>query len=243
MGPGKLTSIAAATAFSLLLAGGSAGADEWNRKTFLTFSGPVEIPGMVLPAGTYTFQIANPETSSRVIQVLDKSGTHVQRMFFALPTELVEAPDQPVVKFAERAEGRPEAIKAWFYPGERTGYEFVYPRSQAVKIARASHERVLSAPDKSIETSENSKPAEAFKNAKVERVDENGNVAEAVRPAVAPRTEPPRNETAFVQGNPQASQNSAAQLPKTASSLPLFQLVSVLSLAAGAGLRAFRAVR
>jgi hypothetical protein len=238
MVPVKLTSIAAATAFSLLLAGGTAGADEWNRKTFLTFSGPVEIPGMVLPAGTYTFQIANPDTSSRVIQVLDKSGTHVESMFFALPTELTQAPDQPVVKFAERAEGRPEAIKAWFYPGDRTGYEFVYPRSQAVRIARASHQSVLSAADKSIETTDQSRPAEVFRNARVERVDENGNVGEPVRPVVTARVER-GNDPGFVQGNA----SSAAQLPKTASSFPLVQLVSALALAAGVGLRAFRTAR
>jgi hypothetical protein len=137
-----------ATAFSAILASGIAGAQTWNKTTYLTFSGPVSLPGISLPAGTYTFQIANPDSGSRVIQVSDKDKKNVRGLFFAIPTQLPDPSNDPVVRFAERPEGAPEAIKAWFYPGERTGYEFVYPRSQAVKIAKANHEKVLSYPDR-----------------------------------------------------------------------------------------------
>jgi len=34
-------------------------ADEWNKKTVMTFNQPVEIPGQILPAGTYTFKLLN----------------------------------------------------------------------------------------------------------------------------------------------------------------------------------------
>ena len=49
-------------------------ADEWNKRTYLTFSGPVQVPGATLPAGTYTFEIANPDTSRHVIRVSEKDS-------------------------------------------------------------------------------------------------------------------------------------------------------------------------
>ena len=36
-------------------------ADQWDKQTLVTFSNPVEVPGRVLPAGTYVFKIANSQ--------------------------------------------------------------------------------------------------------------------------------------------------------------------------------------
>jgi hypothetical protein len=224
--------VVAATAFSAVVASGIAGAQTWNKRTYLTFSGPVSLPGITLPAGTYTFQIANPDSGSRVIQVMDKDMKNVRGMFFAIPSQLADPPNEPVVRFAERPEGAPEAIKAWFYPGERTGFEFVYPRSQAVKIARANHEKVLSYPDPAPRQTASTQPVEEFKNARVERVDENSQLTAVPRtPAVS--NEPPQ----------QSASNAAStesRLPQTASPLALYELLSGLSLAAGVALRARR---
>jgi hypothetical protein len=41
-------------------------ASEWDQKTIFTFSGPVEIPGQVLPAGTYVFKLVEPNSQERV---------------------------------------------------------------------------------------------------------------------------------------------------------------------------------
>ena len=180
-----LKCVCVATVFSAVLASGVAGAQTWNKTTYLTFSGPVSLPGVSLPAGTYTFQIANPDSGSRVIQVTDKEKKNVRGLFFAIPTQMAEPSNDPVVRFAERPEGSPEAIKAWFYPGERSGYEFVYPRSQAVKIAKANHEKVLSYPDPAPRPTASTQPVEEFKNARVERVDENSQLTEVPRSAPA----------------------------------------------------------
>ena len=40
-----------------------------DKRTLFTFSGPVSMPGVTLPAGKYLFRLANPETSTRVVQV------------------------------------------------------------------------------------------------------------------------------------------------------------------------------
>jgi hypothetical protein len=118
---------------------------EWTRTTHLTFNAPVSLPGVSLPAGSYTFQIANPESGRTVIRVDSRDGKRHYGYFLTLPNHRMEAPSdtEPVVMFGESPHGAPRAVKAWFYPGNRTGYEFVYPISQAAQIAAASHESVL----------------------------------------------------------------------------------------------------
>ena len=49
-----------------------------NKRTFLTFSAPVQVPGATLPAGTYVFRIANPAVQT-VWQVFDANERHCSR--------------------------------------------------------------------------------------------------------------------------------------------------------------------
>src|SRR5215510_13944857 len=93
----------------------SAHADEWNKRTYLTFSGPVQIPGATLPAGTYTFELANPDTIRHVIRVSEKDTNRPMALFMTIPNERVEAPDDNLIMFAERPAGSPPAIQVWFY--------------------------------------------------------------------------------------------------------------------------------
>src|SRR6476469_1709755 len=140
MGFAKALCCAAALTVALAPA---ARADEWNKKTILTFSGAVQVPGATLPAGTYVFKLADIPGNRHVVQVFDKDEKKIYTTILAIPNDRLEATDKPVVLFAERASGSPQAVKVWYYPGERTGDEFVYPKSQAMRIAKASHERVL----------------------------------------------------------------------------------------------------
>src|SRR6266850_2450190 len=122
----------------------AAHADEWNKLTYLTFSGPVNMPGITLPAGTYRFELMDPDSTRRVIRVSDKEGTKNYGIFLSISDQKAEPSDNPVVMFKETPAGSPQAIQSWFYPGETHGYEFVYPHDQAMKIAKASHQPVLS---------------------------------------------------------------------------------------------------
>ena len=112
----------------------------WNKKTFLTFSGPVQVPGVTLPAGTYTFKLADLTGNRHVVQIFDKDEKKIYTTILAIPDQRLEPSDKPVVLFSERPAGTPQAIKAWFYPGETIGNEFVYPKSQAIRIAKATHQ-------------------------------------------------------------------------------------------------------
>ena len=123
----------------------AAQADEWTKLTYFTFSAPVEMPGMVLPAGSYKFELADPDATRRVVRISDKEGGKIYGIFLSIPDQKLEPSDKPIVMFREAPAGAPEAVKAWFYPGETTGYEFVYPHDQALKIAKAMHTPVLTA--------------------------------------------------------------------------------------------------
>jgi hypothetical protein len=253
-------------ALALLIAPG-ARADEWNKKTFLTFSGPVQVPGVTLPAGTYMFELADPDATRHVVRVSSQDGAKNYAMFITVPADRLEPPDNNVVMFAERSAGLPQAIQMWFYPGDRIGEEFVYPKSQAVQIAKATHKGVLSTADNKLSDTS------AAKSASVARVDESGRTSNTDRDraaaSAAPSTTAPSTTTATtaapantVNGSRQPSTGSTyaqantatpgssvgtsgktpkrSRLPQTASDLTAFELLSGLAFAAAFGARLIR---
>ena len=110
----------------LVVASRSARADEYDESMIFTFSGPVEVPGVVLPAGTYQFKLADPDTDRNVIQILSNDGSQVYATLLTMPNDSVTATDDPIVRLEERPAGAPVAIRAICYPNA-TGMEFVYP--------------------------------------------------------------------------------------------------------------------
>ena len=122
-------------------------ADEWDQKTTFTFSGPVEIPGQVLPAGTYVFRLADSEADRNIVEVFNKNETHMYGFFLAIPDYHLKLADKPIITFEERAPGAPQAVKAWFYPGDNYGHDFVYPKVKAQELAKANNQPVPSMPD------------------------------------------------------------------------------------------------
>src|SRR5204862_769013 len=119
-------------------------ADQWDKKTIVTFNAPVEVPGKVLPAGTYVFKLLDSASNRNIVQIYDKDEKQLLATILALPDYRLKPSDKPVITFEERPSGSPEAIKAWFYPGELYGQQFVYPHDRAVALAKRSNQPVLS---------------------------------------------------------------------------------------------------
>ena len=195
----------------------TATADDWNRETVVTFSGPVEVPGagaQTLPAGTYVFKIVDEESDRHIVRIFNQDKTHVFTTVIAIPNYRLQATDKTVITFSERPAGQPEALRAWFYPGHKWGEEFVYAKSRAVALAKEVQQPVLSTP---IEL--DAAPVEALKTAPVEAIDPKGEPVE-----LAQVVEPP----------PAAAEPIAvAALPQTASPLPLIALIGLLALGGG----------
>ncbi len=208
----------------------TATADDWNRETVITFSGPVEVPGVgaqTLPAGTYVFKIFDSQSDRHIVQIFNQDKTHVFTTILAIPNYRLHATDKTVITFRERPAGEPEALRAWFYPGREWGEEFVYAKSRAIELAKETNEPVLATP---IELA--AAPIEALKTAPVEAVAPTGEPVE-----LAQVVEPPPMAAA----SPQAAAEPAAAepLPKTASPLPLIALIGLLTIGAGFALSAF----
>lgn len=149
-------------------------ADEYTKQTFLTFSAPVQVPGATLPAGTYMFKLADPDSGRRAIQIWDKDGGKLIATLLTIPNQMMETPDEPVVLFSEQAIGQPAAVKAWFYPGDRIGQEFIYPKDQAMRIAQSANTSVLA-----YNSDNPGADAAAMRGSQVGRVDSSGQVAAA----------------------------------------------------------------
>jgi LPXTG-motif cell wall-anchored protein len=199
----------------------NAQADEWNKKTTVTFSAPVEVPGVgaqTLPAGTYVFKIADSMADRHIVQIFNEDETHVFTTILAIPNYRLKPTDKTVMTFRERAEGQPEAIRAWFYPGRQWGEEFVYPKYRAVELAKLTNEPVLAVAELPTE------PA-ALKEVPVAAVTPAGEEV-----PVAQVVEAPPVETASATADP---------MPKTASQMPLLALMGLLSLGAGFALWTF----
>jgi hypothetical protein len=65
---------ACAIALLTCLMGASSSAQTYDKRTVFTFSGPVALPGVTLPAGQYVFRLADPASSQKVVQVLSADG-------------------------------------------------------------------------------------------------------------------------------------------------------------------------
>jgi len=130
----------------------NARADDWNRKTVITFGSPIEIPGVhfrgggVLPAGSYVFKLLDSQSDRHIVQISDRNETIIYATILAVPSYRVKVTDKTVITFSERAVGQPEALRAWFYPGRTWGDEFVYPKAKAIESAKVASAPVPSTP-------------------------------------------------------------------------------------------------
>lgn len=219
--------IACSAALLALSFAGTARADEWNKLTYLTFSGPVQMPGITLPAGTYRFQLADPDNSRRVIRVSDKDGSKIYGTFLSISDQKMERSSEPVVMFKETPAGAPQAVQAWFYPGETYGYEFAYPHDQALKIAKATHGSVLSVKDTPQASTDEARIA-SMKSAETSHIDENGRPVSTDEQLKDSSSLHPSNTAKNT-----TSSNSASTTAATGSSSPMKTQTSTAANTAG----------
>src|SRR5580700_6103711 len=119
-------------------------ADGWDKKTLLTFSDSVQVPGATLPAGTYVFKLAESNADRYIVQIFNERESHIYATALVIPDIHLTPVDNTLVMFYESPVGQPRPVKAWFYPGDNIGREFVYPKHEAALIAAAGKETVPS---------------------------------------------------------------------------------------------------
>jgi len=208
-------------------------ADQWDKETTVTFDAAVEVPGgVVLPAGTYTFKLLNSPSDRHIVQIFNKEGTHLFATVLAINNFRLKVRGKTVMTFGEREEGRPQAIRAWFYPGDNFGQEFVYPKTRAIEIAKTTNSPVLHMPSElavkitTPASSPDDEPVIALKQAPIGAVSPAGEDV-----ATSEVVEAPPVQTASIA--------KPRRLPQTASHLPLVALFGFLSLGAGLALSVY----
>ena len=221
----KTTWIALALSLLWFVPASSARAGQANDKTVLTFSQPVEIAGRVLPAGTYTFKLADSLSDRHIVQIFNADESQIIATVLAIPEYRLTPTDETVIRFSEVPVGSPEVIRAWFYPGNTVGQAFVYPKSRAMQLARASKVVV---PALSVDVAGD----DELKTARIVAI----TADERETPVTAAiQTTPVENDARV----PTATAQNAQYLPQTASALPLFVLFGLGSIGVAIGLMVF----
>jgi hypothetical protein len=249
-----------------------------NQDTFFTFSQSVELPGKTLPAGTYFFQLADSPSNRHIVKVMSQDRKQLHATLLAIPFYSNERPsDDPQVRFmetpAQAASGaaNTNAIKIWFYPGNSVGHEFIYPRSQAMRIASRTGQPVLTTKtDVAVESNVADADLTRVDRTGVDTAVDTSNRSAAQTTAQTSTTTPPATTTTPTQTTAQAQPRPApmpqtetrtpeprptpapateradtaprTDLPNTASLLPLLALIGIGSLVGSRLMRRSRRV-
>jgi len=239
-----------------LLLSNNAWAQLKDYKTVVTFNTPVEVPGsapQVLPPGTYLFKVVDSKVNRNIVQISNKDENHVYTTILAVPTRREVESDKTVMTFEEREAGKPQALRAWFYPYEKQGQEFVYSKSRATELAKSTNSPVpysesgnaanVTLPVEAAVPVAEVAPAPIAEPSPILVMQANGQSAEAgpyTQQAQAetqnPAQTPARNAT-LPETDPAQTPERNAILPKTASNFPLYALIGCLLVVGGFSIR------
>jgi hypothetical protein len=195
-------------------------ADEWDKTTKITFSEPVQVPGRVLPAGTYIFKLFDSQSNRHIVQIFNEDHSQLITTIMAIPNQRLEPAGKTILKYDERPADQPMALAAWFYPGDNMGQEFVYPKAEAEQLSRLNKREVPS-----LESREEKNETAA---------------AQTANPPAEAKQETPPAPSPAPSAAPKAENTQVAtrhELPHTASLLPLIGFIGISLLGVAALLR------
>jgi hypothetical protein len=196
----------------------AAGQGTYDKTTLVTFSQPVEIAGRVLPAGTYTFMLADASSDQTLVEIFNADGTQLITTVRAIPNYRLQPTGRSVIKLGEAPSGSPEVITAWFYPGENFGREFVSPKRGALDLIKAATAPLPPTAAEVPTPAEATTPPVAAAPPETKEVPV-APVIEPTPPEATPPELPARQE-----------------MPKTASNVPLIALLGLGSIGVALGL-------
>lgn len=248
-----LISLCCIAALGAGIAAFNVNADTWNKKTIITITEPLQIPGATLTPGKYVFKLADSSSNRHIVQVFNEDEKTVINTILAIPNQRLRPTGKSEFGFWEVPAGNTPALRSWFYPGDNFGQEFAYPKQEATQLSALVKEEVPSISDADYADATKVAPAPAEAATEVQTPEpppvtpapevavaetpkpvETPVVVEtppaAPAPDPAPRTEPQRTETVA----------AADTLPATASPLPLVGLLGFLSVGFGTLLRSLR---
>jgi hypothetical protein len=220
-------------------------ADAWNKKTVITITEPMQIPGATLTPGKYVFKLMDSSSNRHIVQVFTEDEKSVINTILAIPNQRLQPTGKSEFGFWEVPAGNTPALRSWFYPGDNFGHEFAYPKQEATKLSAVVKEEVPSVAEEeytqATKVTPAPEPAAEVKTPEPQPAPAAPEVAvvETPKPVETPAA-PARTEPA---PEPRRSEPVAAAddtLPATASPLPVLGLLGFLSVGFGALLRTLR---
>ena len=217
-------------------------ADEWNKKTVITITEPVQMPNCCTPdhtvtlqPGTYVLALVESLSDRHIVRVFEKDEKTVVTTILAIPNYRLKPTGTTHFQFWESPVGQPRAMRAWFYPGDNFGQEFAYPKTTSVAIAK-----VANAPVPTVTVEKESE----LKTAPLVAVDQRGTetplkveappvvaAADRVQPEPAPPVAVSAPDPTPTPAPAPVAEPAPASLPNTSSPFPLLGLIGLGSLA------------
>lgn len=222
----KYLRFASLAVFAGILLAPAVHADEWNKKTTLTVNEPIRLPSccnpehsVTLQPGTYIIALVDSTSDRHIVRVFEQDGKTVVTTILAIPNYRLKATSKSSFQFWEVPAGQTPALRAWFYPGDNFGQEFAYPKDVAMEIAAFVKVPV---PVVAVQAEPELKTAEIVVVQPTGEYVAPLKVDAYVLPAATPA---PEVAAVTVAATP-------AELPHTASSLPLIGLLGIFFLGA-----------
>jgi hypothetical protein len=203
-----------------------ANAQSDTERSEFTVTEPLEVGSFTLPPGTYVIRVVMLESNRNTIQVTNAEQTKVFATVLATPHPILvdEMTSSSRYIYYKTAPGQPKALRTWFARDTTNGQDIVYPKRRALELAAVAKEPVIFIPDEV-------KEAE-YKTAPLTVVAPDQTVRPFEVPVVVAQKEPAPAPVAVAEARP------VEQLPATASRVPLFAALGLLSLGGAFGLRA-----
>ena len=208
----------------------AARADEWNKRTTLTVSEPIQVANKVLDPGQYVFKLVNSSSNRNIVQIFDADQSHLIETVMAVPSYRIQPTGSTRLTYWETPPGTAHAVRDWFYPGDYYGQEFPYPKQPAV--IQASAKTTAAPPPSPAATSDNNLNHNNAETAQAAPPPEpageqSADRSEPEQPQQQPQELAQNNQPPAPATQPEP-QNSNSQppneLPKTASPFPLYGL-------------------
>lgn len=223
----------------------SANADAWNKKTYVTTSQAIEVPGAVLPPGKYVFKLMESQSDRHIVQIMNAAENHVYATNLAIAKERMDPADKTILTFYEMPGGGPEPVRAWFYPGDTIGQEFAYPRERAREISQAVKQNVPELAESNPPAAAPAAPVEtpapvtepATESADRTAPTETEEVAAAPEPAPAPVATEPQPAPEQPAAAPTETTPAEPAMPQTAGNTVAIGLLGLACLGIAASIR------
>lgn len=246
----RLFPFVAAAGFAAMFAAFSpaALASAWDKRTYVTFSQSVEVPGAVLEPGRYIMKLVDSPATRNIVQFTNERENHVYATAIAINAYRAEPSDRTLITFYEAPAGQPEAMKTWFYPGDQYGQEFIYPKGHLPLFAKASYQppsepaplvSATPAPPENTST----EPSVAAQSTSAPASTAAVNAAPDPPPSAPPapveiaQATPPSSANTPVEVEHNSTPAADTTLPKTASETYTLALIGLIALGGAAALR------